>query len=216
MANPAPTTATNPVLLTGTASDINVSSQMLEPVADATIKAFKAGVTAPAAMTTSDAGGAWSLSVASAGAPVNAFVEATKADHRTVRIYPPQDLDASLDNIPTLLLANTTFGLLVQFVAMTTQTAGNGTVGLTVLDCANTPISGATISVKQNDVELVTADNTFDTSGLGQGGAFLVFDLPPGETVVSATFNGMTFRAHTIDVVADTNSTTAVKPGFTN
>lgn len=38
--------------------------------------------------------------------------------------------------------------------------------------------------------------------------------VPPGDTTVNATYNGMTFRAHVVASVADQITTTQVKPGF--
>jgi hypothetical protein len=110
---------------------------------------------------------------------------------------------------PTLLFAEGTFAAVVSF-AGATQSAANGTIIMAVLDCSNVPIEGATISAKQGGVEVGAQQ---DLSQL-QPGAFIVFDVPPGDTVVGATFNGMDLRAHTVEVLAAANTATAVRPGF--
>ena len=45
-------------------------------------------------------------------------------------------------------------------------------------------------------------------------GLFLVTNVVPGTTTISATFNGMMFRAHDVAAVADQITTSSVKPGF--
>jgi hypothetical protein len=213
MGNAAPTTAPATVSITGTASDLNIGSMALEPVADATVKAFKNGTPdLQIGTTTSDANGDWNLpTVPTATMPVDGFVEATKTGHRTVRLYPPAPINADIPQAPVLLLADGTFSTIVAFTGKP-QSDANGTVGLAVVDCANTPIGGATVSVTHNGVQVDPA-NTFDASQL-QPGAFFVFDVPPGDSVVNATFQGMTLRAHTITVLAKTTSTTIIRPGF--
>jgi len=214
MGNAAPTTAPATVAISGTASDINIIAMSLDPVENAAVKAFRegngGGPDVQIGTTTSDAGGVWSLpTVPTSLVPVEGYVEATKTGHRTLRLYPPSPIAADIPQAPLLLIADATFAQIVQFTG-NSQNAANGTVGLAVVDCANTPIGGATISVKQNGVEQGTPQ---DLSQVQQG-LFLVFDVPPGETVVSASYMGMDLRAHTLEVLASTTSTTAVKPGF--
>ncbi len=210
LGNSAPTTAPATVAISGSVNDIN-TSMMIVPVADAAVKAFKNGSPdLQIGSTTSDSAGAWSLPAVPTGTiPVDGYVEAKKATHRTVRLYPPSPISEDIPNAPVLLISDSTFSLLVQFTG-NTQSDANGTVGLAVVDCANTPIGGATVTVKQNGADVGTI---FDASQL-QDGAFLVFDVPPGDTVVSASFMGMTFRAHNVTTLAKTTSTTIVKPGF--
>jgi hypothetical protein len=89
-----------------------------------------------------------------------------------------------------------------------------------ITDCAAipVPIPGATLSVQQAGANV--GDAPFDVGGLdpmGEG-LFLVTNVPASAngiaTTVSATYNGMTFRAHVVASVADQITTTQVKPGF--
>jgi hypothetical protein len=211
MNNPAPTTATNPVLVAGTAQNFDIVAQAPVPVADATVGAFQLDGDPIGANDTSDANGNWDLSVPSGGTPIDGYIQATKAGHRTVRIYPPEPMRADQANIPALLLANGTFNTLVT-LANAQQGAGNGTIGMVVLDCVGTPMGGVVISAKQNNTEVGMQQDL----GLLQEGLWIVFDVPPGETEVSATYNGMALRPHMVEVVAATTSTTVVNPGFQN
>jgi hypothetical protein len=209
--NAAPATGPNPVTVAGGATDINLQTQMAEPVAAATVEAFRAGQAQPVATTTTNASGAWTVSLPNAAAtPVDGYVRASKTGHRTTYLYPPAPMAANIPNAPILLLSNTTFSIIVQFVAQTTQAPGNGSVGLAVVDCANMPIAGATIAVTQNGAAV---GNFFDASQL-QAGASITFDVPPGKTDINVSYNGTTFRARSIDVFAGSTTTTVVRPGF--
>jgi len=214
MGNAAPTTAPDTVAIVGTVNDVNIISMSLPPVADATVKAFKNGTPdAEIGTTTSDVAGDWNLAaVPTLALPVDGYIKATKTGHRTVRVYPPSPISTDIPQTPVLLFADGTFSTIVGATGHT-QNAANGTIGIAVLDCQNTPIGGAAISVKQNGVEIASSANTFDAGQL-QAGAFFVFDVPPGETVVGATYMGMDLRAHAVTVVAQETATTLVKPGF--
>lgn len=209
MSNPAPGTAADPITVSGSATNLNVIAMQQEPVADATVTARDQADQAIGDPATTDAQGAWTLTLATGGAPLDGYIEAAKEEHRTVRVYPPQPLTADQPNVPALLFSNTDFSVVVGGIGAE-QSPENGTVGLVILDCASTPIGGATISVTQNGTEV---GEQFDLSSL-QPGAWLVFDVPPGETEVTAEVNGMALRTFTIGVAAASNSTTIIYPGF--
>jgi hypothetical protein len=87
-----------------------------------------------------------------------------------------------------------------------------------VTDCAQTPIPGATISVKQGGVD-VPNTSPFDVGALGGAmfeGTYAVFNIPPGETEIGATVNGQTLAPRTITMFADQSSATQLRPGFPN
>lgn len=215
MGNTAPTDAPATINVAGTANDINVQTRMPVPVVDAKVDARRTGAPAVVDTTDTDAQGAWAVTFPNPSTmPVDGFIAASKAGHRSLRLYPPSPLVADLANAPLLMLSDTNFELLRQFAAGNKpQSPQNGTVGLLVVDCANMPVANATISVKQGAIEYADAAHTWDASML-LAGTFLIFDVPPGDTTVTATYNGMAFRAHDVGVVAATTTTTAVKPGF--
>ncbi len=206
MNDPEPTTAPATVSLSGTANEITANFSF-EPVADAAVRAFKNGNPDTQVGTTqSDANGAWSLpAVPTATMPIDGYIEATKLGYRTSRLYPSEPISGDIAQAPVLLLSTNVFSSL-----FASQSQENGTVALAVLDCANTPIDGAAISVKQNGVEVGTQQ---DLSQF-QPGTFIVLNVPPGVAEVGATYMGMTLRAHVVSVVAETTSTTLVRPGF--
>ncbi|MEJ7603899.1 MAG: carboxypeptidase-like regulatory domain-containing protein [Kofleriaceae bacterium] len=212
LGNTPPSNAPATVKLSGVASDINLTTRMPEPVKDADVGAYRNNMKLTGA--TTDAQGAFTLTVDNPSTlPIEGHIRAAKDGHRSLRLYPATPITADLANAPLLLLSDDNFEFVRRYIAMKAQDAGNGTVGLLVLDCTNQPVEGATISVKQGDVELATPLRTWEATAL-QAGTYLIFDVPPGETTVTATYNGMAFLGHDIGVVMATTSTTAVRPGY--
>lgn len=206
---PAKGTAIDPLAISGTASDVNVISQNLEPVEGVTVKAFTTDDT-ELDTATSDANGAFALSVDTSTDPIDGYVEGTKIGHRTLRVYPPTPLTAAFADVPLLMIAEGTFSLLTTMVLGEAQDADKGVVALVVTDCANTPIAGAVPTVTQNG----TAVGSMYDGSLLQDGLTLFLNVPAGDTDVSATFDGMTLRAHQVESTAGATAATTVKPGF--
>ena len=204
-----PTTAPAMVVASGQTQDLDLATQTLKALANVDVKAFKIGVNKDTLLTStkSDMNGDWMLSLNTTGVPLDGYLEASKTGQRTVRLYPPNPLAIDLTSVPLLVLAESTFGIIVNFIGGT-QEAGNGAVALAVLDCANQPISGATISVTQGGTEV---GNQHEIAQL-MAGAWFVFNVPPGDTIVGATVQGHTLHAHTVKSIADGTTTTIVSP----
>lgn len=210
MGNAAPTTGPDPVPIDGTVSDIDFASQSLVPVQDALVSAIKeAG--GPGDSDMSDAAGAFTLAVPNQQqVALDGHLEASKAGQHPVRLYPPSPLSAPLTGVPLLLLNQATLEFFLGIQGITLDPT-KGEVGLVVVDCSNNPVANATPSVTDSNGNSV--GEMFDAS-MFQEGLFIYFNITPGVITVGATFDGNTFRAHDVDVVASTTSTTAVRPGF--
>ncbi|HEY5923646.1 MAG TPA: hypothetical protein VIV11_18320 [Kofleriaceae bacterium] len=223
MGNSAPATAPADVTITGGGAPAQMLYATTDlqytppttitavPVENAKIAGFRTGTAAQQGTDNTNATGDWSFMMAGV-TPIDGYLTATKTGHRNYRFYPPSPLAMDTTVPPLLLLNNETFNLLVQF-SQKDQEAGNGTVGLAVLDCANMPITGAMISVKQGGTEYADDAHVYSLDQF-QAGLYFIFNVPPGVTTVTATYNGMALRAHDIAVLAATTSTTAVRPGF--
>jgi hypothetical protein len=224
LGNAAPTTAAAAITASGivTQVDLQGMTPSIAPLDGATLDGCKSGAvncTGPnhyGAQATSAGGGLFSIGPFDTGAtPVDIYVNMTFTGDRPARVYPAGPLAADQPNIPVLTFTNSAFGgLSVAFGQM----AANGTVGLLVADCANTPIADAanvTLSIKQGG-NAVAGTTTLDASTLSAmaAGLYIVFNVPPGETEVGATYKGMTLRAHTVTVLQATDSETIVRPGF--
>ncbi len=225
MNNPAPTTATANITLSGDANSIELNgiTPSVTPMDAATIDTCKGNCvggankldsTTSGAATCPMAGCAFtSASVPTGGTPLNAYLKVTKASHRTTNVFPAEPLKADLAGIPALAFSTSAFQGATLFLQVSQNDNLNGTVAVVVTDCANTPITGATVTVKQNgnDVGTIVDAGSFSAQ---TAGTFIAFDVPPGDTEIGATVNGMTFRTHTIVTFKAETSASQVKPGF--
>lgn len=215
--NAVPTTATATVTIGGTAREIaGLSGPTLSSGAQITAcRGDCMNGDLLDTQTTGSAGTFTSIAIQTGGTPVDGYLRATKANFRTTYVYPASPLTQNLPGVPVFILGDTVVAGLAQFGI--TQAPAKSIVGIAVTDCAQppVPIPGAIVSVTQNGTAV--GDAPFDVSTLDpQGeGAFIIFNVPPGaNTVVHATYNGMTLREHTVNAVAGTTTMTQVKPGF--
>jgi hypothetical protein len=193
-----PTMAPANVTLAGTTETANIQTMMLEPVAGVTVDAFKTGNATSLGSVMSGVNGTFmTADLATAGAPIDGYIRASKDGYRTTYLYPPGPLAASAAGVPVPILDEQTFGLLVQFGLMATQDdATNGFLLVQITDCAATPagIPGATLVVKQGGSDVGTVADFSQFSP----GTFAVTNVPDGDTTISATYNNMTFPAHVV------------------
>jgi len=195
------------------------------------VDVYKNGVAAPVSSATSGSDGTFTAAppIITAGTPFAGYIKAKLAPtYRVSYLYPPTPVTASIAGLPIPMIAQTTWDLLKQFVPGFTQDdTVDGALLITVTDCANMPINGATLKVQQN------GSDVGDVHDLGQlqsqaAGIIIVSNVPDGATDVSATFGSMTFPTHTVlahkeETVGGTGSganakigtltLTAVRPG---
>lgn len=211
--NTAPTTADPTITVSGAAYTLQGTSQ--SPADNVTVEAHL--VSNDSTLDTdgpTGAAGTWTLGPVTGNTPVDAYIKATRSGNggeRTTLVYTPQPLRTNQTDVPVLLIADAQLNALTQ--GFITQEADKGFFGVEVLDCAGMPIDGASLTVKQGNMDVGTA---FDVGSIVSqfAGTWFVFNVTPGDTVVNASYNGMAFRAHTIKSAANTATTTVVRPGF--
>jgi hypothetical protein len=201
---PLPTTAADPVTISGNAEEITTGG--INALVGASIASFKTGNATALDTVTSGAAGAFtSGNLVTGGVPLDGYVAATvpgvsgaPSAYRGSFIYPPSPLAKSLAGTPVLMLKQTTFTQLSGFAGFTQDDTGNGALILQVVDCANTPVNGATITAMQGTTDV--SGMAFDLGQLSAmaAGTFFVFNVPAGATDVGATYMGHTFRTHSI------------------
>lgn len=210
---PLPTTAPDPVHVSGSTQEISISG--LKAAAGLNIQSFKSGSANALDTTTSDSMGNFMTgALATGGVPLDGYVRASSGttagstQYRTTYLYPSSPLAADLTGAPVIVITPQTFSQLGSFLGGGTQDdTNNGALLVLVQDCSSTQMNGATLSVKQNDATVGTIIDLGAASGQAQAaGLFFVYNVPAGTTTVSATYNGMTLRAH--NVVAYKNSST--------
>jgi hypothetical protein len=224
--NPAPAagSAAANITISGTVQEVSLNglTPSIMPADGATLNACVAG--APncsggnrlAGPVTSAGGGNYSLGPIATGTdPVDGYITLAKTGDKDAYIFPPQALIADQGMVPTLTFTTAAFNGIVTFLQIN-QSAANGTLALVVTDCANQRITeNVTLSVKQGGSD-VTGTTPLD---LGQfdamaGGVHIIFNVPPGDTEVGATYMGMALRAHVVKTVADSMTETIVRPGY--
>lgn len=218
MGNAAPTTATATVSISGTAQEVTLQGMTpsIMPKNGVMVKACTGNCTGQNlkdTQTTANAGTFATAAITTGGTPINGYLDATVSTAKRTLVFPPSPLIANTPNVPILMFSNAVWQALPLFVGTPDPQKGHAVIAVT--DCAMMPIDGATISVKQNGTA-VAGTTEFDLGALSAmaAGAHLVLNIPPGDTEVGATYNGMTLRAHVIMSVADSVSETIVRPGY--
>lgn len=205
---PDPTTAADPITLSGTTRTLSMSGAMTVDAVDVGI--FKTGTANAVDTQTSDANGNFtSGNITTGGVPFNGYIKGAKTGYRTSYLYPPTPAVASLTMVPVILFTDALLGQLAQFAQVTQDDTANGLLFLTVTDCSNMPIQGATLSIQQGGQSVGTE---FDLGALAQqaAGVIVVFNVPDGATDITGSYGGMNFPVHTVVAHKKGNGANAV------
>jgi hypothetical protein len=202
---PLPTTAADPITISGTSQEISTSG--LAGLAGVTVASFKTGTATALNTVTSGAGGTFtSGNLVTGGTPLDGYVEATvpgagsaPSAYRGTFIYPADPLVANLAGAPVIVIKQQTFTLLASTAAGFTQDdTTNGALLVLVTDCAGTPVNGATVTAKQGTTDVSGMSLDLGAFSAQAAGTFFVFNVPAGATDVGATYDGHTFRTHSV------------------
>lgn len=218
-----PTTAPATVSIAGTTSSLSMGGGMALPNIPVNVYASAMPATSIGSAT-SDTAGAFTINNIPTGTmPLDGFLKAsdpaTTPTLRTSYLYPPSKVAMDLAGVPVTMVSQQTFGL-IEMVGGTQDDTMNGAFVIAVVDCTNTPIKEADVSVKQNNTDVGSVIN------LGQfvqqaAGTFFVLNVPDGAAEVTATYNSMTFPVRTLvahkkpngNNTVGTITQTAVRPG---
>jgi len=193
----APTTAADPITIAGTTDEFSMNGgTALGGVAVAT---YKVGNATAVDTKTSDAtlGTFTTGNITTGAVPLDGYIKASIAAYRTTYLYPPNKIVANLTGVPVPLISDANFTQLNQFINQNDTT--NGLLFVTVTDCANTPINGATLTSKQGNAD---AGSVLDLGALTQqaalAGLYFVSNVPDGDTTIDASYNNMTFPSRVV------------------
>lgn len=224
LGQPLPTTGNATDTLTVAVQEVSLNGMTpsINPLADATLNfdlckigTNCAGQNHVTGTATTDMNGTAMFAANAGSVALTGFVKVTHTGDRDNYTYAPAPIAKDLA-VPVLTFTTTAFAganLLLQGG----QQAGNGNLALAVMDCANTPIAdtaNVTLSIKQGGQD-VTGTKTVDLGSLQQqaAGTFIVFNVAPGSTDITATYMGMQLLTVTADVVADASTETVIRPG---
>ncbi|HEY5923516.1 MAG TPA: hypothetical protein VIV11_17670 [Kofleriaceae bacterium] len=215
----APATMNAMITVSGQATvrDVNGAT----PTAGVTIAAYRnSDENTPIAMTTSDAQGMYSLTIQTNGEALDGFLKATLSGHKTTYLYPPYPLGMDFNMASVIMVTPMTYDTLSTFSQANHQ-PGKALVALIVTDGVMNPIAGATVSsnpaamppARYNAVlgGTIVGPSVQATSTYTDGIAYL-FNLPPGQVMVSAMKAPMTFKTHSVKGWADELVTTVIVP----
>lgn len=208
--NSAPTTADPSVVLSGMATKVVAMS--IDPAASVTIE-VRAGATVLGTVGPTAADGQFTSTV-NTGGPLDGALYATIAPPGTERPtlrYPPQPWVRNESGIPMLLITDAELDALIQ---PKVHDPALGFFNVLVTDCNDAPINGAAITIQQGGT---SAGELVDTQVLQSfiPGIYWAINVPVNDaTSVNASYQGRTFRAHTVTSIAGTTTHVTVRPGF--
>jgi hypothetical protein len=188
------------------------------PVADAVVAGYRNGNDAtPEAMTTSNAQGMYTLTISTAGGPLDGYIKATKAGLKDAYLYPPAAITADAD-APVNMVNQSTWNTLTGLaLGGGTQQTTNGLIALIVVNGATAdsmPVAGAVVT--SNPPSTVRYNNGIipngTTSTAADGTAFLLNVTATAPVTVSATAPSLTFKSHSLTARADVLTTTLITP----
>jgi hypothetical protein len=196
--------------VSGTASEIGLGGR--DPVEGVVVEAYREGDPAVVAMATSVADGTYTIVVQTGGVALDGYLLAKHSPHKNTYLYPPAPLIADTNAATVLLLTQGTFDA-VEALTRVTQDTSKGFIGIMVVDAANMPVAGATVSsspagvVKYNSGGAPSEDAAMtDTDGIA-----FIFNVGPGTVNVSASKSGSTFNPHPLNARAGEITTTLIQ-----
>jgi hypothetical protein len=185
-------------------------------VAGVTVAAYANSNEATAvAMATSDAQGAFTITVTTNGMPLDGYLLATKTGYIDLYMYPTGAFTGTYTEADLNMITPDNKKFLSD-LASGNQMAGKGLIGLAVLDAAGMPVAGAQVS----STPVAGGYRYTGSNGLPSGSAMMtsadgvafMFNVPDGPITVSATKSGMTFKSHVVTARPDKMTTTAIAP----
>jgi hypothetical protein len=188
------------------------------PVPDAVVAGYRNGNdTTPEAMTTSNAQGMYTLTVSTAGGPLDGYIKATKAGLKDAYLYPPAPITANAD-APVNMVNQSTWDTLTGIaIGSGGQQTTNGLIALIVVNGATAdsmPIAGAVVT--SNPPSTVRYNNGIlpngTTSTAADGTAFLLNVTATAPVTVSATAPSVTLKSHSLTARANVLTTTLITP----
>ncbi len=212
LGQPVPTTAPDPVMLSGTATTLSGTTSVPAPGVQVQALHLSDNSTIAPPVTT-DANGAYSFSLPTGGAALDVYLRASASGDRDTTVFPATDLFANSTGGEVVIITQSDFNFLAS-LANKTQSSSKGAVGVIVTDCEGNVLSGAVITTNPSVPVVYLNNNSPDTSATATDatGVGLIFNVPAGNVTLSATVNGMTLRSHQINAIAGVTTTAAIRP----
>ena len=210
---PAGPDAQASVTVSGVAQTVMGTSQV--PLAGATIEAFNSAGGAAIATTTTAADGTYSVTLDTAGTPLDGYLKGTSAGRLDTYLYPPRPLAADRTGATMLIVNQSTLDLLGT-LGGADQDPAKGFVGLIVQDANSGRVAGATVSISPaGTAEIIYAVNGLPNASATMtdaSGTVFIANTNVGQVTVDATMGSTSFHEHALNARAGVITTTLVEP----
>ena len=201
------------IKLSGVASGRTPSATT--PLSGVAVSAFSnSDDTTPIMSTTSDATGAYSLTIATNGVPVDGYVKATITGFVDTYLYPPAPLVADFDSASINMVNTDTINLLSDTLCHSAQMLTNGAVAIEVVDATGATVGGAVATASPAPSKICYDSNGFPNSTAmvtATDGLAYMLNVT-GDVTVGATLTGMTFTSHHVNARVGALTTTLISP----
>jgi len=207
-APPAPAMVT----FSGTVSE-KPSGKLLAGV---TLGAYGEGSSTPVATATTDANGAFTMTIPTGGTALQGYVKATLSGYLDVYLYPPTAVGSDTTGVTVYMVTQDTLDLLSgNSFCKDPQNAAKGLIAVEVLDATMAKVAGAKVASNPAAMSYCYDSGSFpsstasmtDTDGIGY-----MLNVPPGTATVSATKSGTTFQSHQLNARAGALTLTIIQP----
>ncbi len=149
--------------------------------------------------------------------PIDAYLKSTSNGFVDTYVFPPSAISENLSGTPIVMVSTTIFGLLPILTGIT-QESGNASLIVAAVDCEQSAMEGAIISITP-DVGTLRYSGANGIPGMTDfpatqaPGLAYIFNVPPGSYQVDATApDGTLLRTVTIKAFADSTTTAVVAP----
>lgn len=210
-----------PAMITITGTAVSRGLGGTTPVVGATIGGYRnSNDTTPIAMTTTNAQGAFTLTVVTGGVALDGYLKATASGMVDTYLYPPSPIAA--DTTAPINMVATNDRMLLYTFAQVSEVPGSGLIALVVVNgstAQSTPVAGAAVAstpasgaYRYSNPSTGLPGNAAFTQTSADGLAYM-FNAPGDAVVtVSATKAGTTFKSHPVKAWAGKLTTTLITP----
>jgi len=198
---PWPTTAPDPITLSGTVGDF--STALGTGVAGALVESIRPSDDTVVGSATTDAMARYTLTLATGGQAIERYTRITRDGQVTSYEYPPFALFRDFQGIYLWTMPPAGRDSMAA-MAQVTLDPTKGIVGIEIADCIGLSIAGATVTSPSGTV-VYNDDRGFPDPSLtatSVSGQVMIWNVDPGPIDVDITYGG-TFRQRTIKSFAD-------------
>jgi hypothetical protein len=208
---PTPPTAGDPLTVSGNLTDF----QSMAAINGASVEGRLRSDDSVLDTDTTTSTGAFSLSAATGGVPIDAYLFFSAASYPNTYLYPPDPLAMDLTGFGAGTISSSTLNLIYTLFAPGGHAAGTGTEVVIVTDCAGTAIEGASVTFAPAPGTMAYLAGTLPSTtatATDASGVALGLNAAAGDVTVSAVFMGVSLESHTIEITADGLSATIMHP----